>query len=46
MPPWICLPPATVFAWGCALEKLAGGLDRLRAVHDRLTESNRDDVPR
>jgi hypothetical protein len=42
-PAWIFLPPAIVFAWGCALEKLAVGLDRLLAVHDRFTGDERDD---
>jgi hypothetical protein len=45
-PAWIFLPPAIVFAWGCALEKLAVGLDRLLAVHDQFTGGERDDADR
>lgn len=34
-PAWAFIPPAVVFAWGCALEKLASGLERLLSVRDR-----------
>jgi hypothetical protein len=35
-PAWVFVPPAAVFAWGCALGKLADGLERLSLVHQQL----------
>jgi hypothetical protein len=35
-PAWVFVPPAVVFAWGCALGRLADGLERLLLVHRQL----------
>jgi hypothetical protein len=43
-PEWLFLAPAVVFASGCALEKLALGLDRLLTVGDRFRRGGRDEL--
>lgn len=42
-PAWVFVPPAGVFAWGCALGKLADGLERLLLVHQQLVRGGGDD---
>lgn len=43
-PAWLFVPPAVVFAWGCALEKFADGVERLLAIRNRIGGSDGDDA--
>lgn len=42
-PAWVFVSPAVVFAWGCALGKLADGLERLLLVHQQFVRGGGHD---